>query len=328
MSKLTPTPDAQAIAARRSFRLSRRARSSLYAYAFVSPWIISLLVFTAYPVLASFYFSMTKYTILTPPEWVGLDNFQTMFTKDPLYWKSVWNTVYYTAFSVPLGLVVALILALLLNQSTRGIGIYRTVFYLPSLMPAVAGVLLWMVLLDPRLGLVNAALRALGLPAPGWLRSATWSKPGLILMSIWSGSGPAMLIFLAGLKEIPSSLIDAAMIDGANAWQRFRHVVLPLLTPTIFFNLIIGVINSFQVFTTALIAASEGGSGSGGSGVAGPLNSLLMYMLLLYRNAFRFYSMGYASAMALVMFLVLVLITLALVRSSSYWVFYQAGRRR
>ncbi len=309
----------------RRSHLQRRVRANLLAYAFISPWLVSLLVFTAYPVLASFYFALTRYTILTPPEWIGLENFRVMFAKDPLYWKSVWNTLYYTAFSVPLGLLVALLLALLLNQSRRGIGIYRTVFYLPSLMPAVAGTLLWMLLLDPRLGLVNLTLQAFGISGPGWFRSATWSKPALILMSLWSGSGPAMLIFLAGLKEIPQSLLDAAMIDGANGWQRLRHVTLPLLTPTIFFNLIIGVIGSFQVFANAFVAASA--QGSGGSGVSGPLNSLLVYMLLLYNSAFRYYNMGYASAMALVMFLVLVAVTLVLVRSSSYWVFYQAGRR-
>lgn len=324
MSQSTPAVPAGASRTRVRFQPSRRVRQSLLAYLFISPWIFSLLVFTAYPVLASFYFAMTKYTILRPPQWIGLDNFRVMFTKDPLYWKSVWNTLYYTAFSVPLGLLVALGLALLLNQSSRGIGLYRTAFYLPSLMPAVAGTLLWMLLLDPRQGLVNQGLAFFGVDGPGWFRSATWSKPALIIMSIWSSSGPAMLIFLAGLKEVPQSLIDAAMIDGANSWQRLRHVTLPLLTPTIFFNLIIGIIGSFQVFANAFVAASAGGAGQA---IAGPLNSLLVYMLLLYRSAFSYYNMGYASAMALVMFIVLVLVTLALVRSSSYWVFYQAGRR-
>jgi multiple sugar transport system permease protein len=308
--------------ARRPLGLSRRMRDNLRAYLFVSPWIISLLVFTAYPVFASFYFSLTKYTVLNPPEWVGLDNFRTMFTKDPLYWKSVWNTLYYAILSVPLGLAVALGLAMLLNQRSWGIGIYRTAFYLPSLMPAVASTLLWIVLLDPQLGLVNAGLTLVRLPRLGWLQSAAWAMPGLILMSVWSGSGPPMLIFLAGLKDIPQSLIDAAMIDGANSWQRFRHVVLPLLTPTIFFNLIISIIASFQVFAVAFVAST------GGSGSAGPLNALLVYMLLLYRSAFNYFEMGYASAMALTMFVVLVLITLLLVRSSTYWVYYQAGRRR
>lgn len=285
----------------------------------MSPWILSLLVFTAYPMVASFYFAMTKYSILNPPTWVGLSNFQVMFTKDPYYWRSVWNTVYYVVLSVPLGIVVGLVLALLLDQQIGGIGIYRTLYYLPGLVPAVASTLLWMVLLDPRMGLVNAVLRFVGLRPVGWLRSAAWSKPALILMSLWGGSGGTMLIFLASLKEIPQSLLEAAMIDGANAWQRFRHVKIPLLTPTIFFNLIMGVIGSFQVFASAFVA---------GSGEGGPLNSILVYMLHLYRNAFRYFNMGYASAMALAMFVVLVLLTLVLIRSSSYWVFYQAAGRR
>ena len=200
------------------FRLpSRRAvRQNALAYLFVAPWIISLLIFTAYPVLASFYFSLTRYTILNPPQWIGLTNFTNMFSKDPLFWKSVWNTTYYTLFSVPLGLLVALLLALLLNTRSRGIGVYRTVFYLPGLMPAVATALLWYVILDPRMGLLNAGLEALGLPRLGWMRSATWSKPAMILIHVWGSSGAAMLIFLAGLKDIPSSLMEAATIDGAN----------------------------------------------------------------------------------------------------------------
>jgi multiple sugar transport system permease protein len=302
-------------------RLSRQLRNDLRAYLFVAPWIFSLLVFTAYPTLASFYFSFTKYTILNPPRWVGFDNFTAMFARDPLYWVSVGNTLYYTLISVPLGLIVALALALLLNQRARGIGFYRTAFYLPSLVPGVAGTLLWLVLLDPRLGLLNQVLGSLGVPKVGWLKSADWAKPGLILMSLWASSGSAMLIFLAGLKDVPQSLLEAALIDGANGWQRFRNVTLPLITPTIFFNLLIGIIGSFQVFGPALVA---GGTGN----TVGPLNSLLMYMLLLYRNAFRFFDMGYASAMALAMFLVLVLLSLLLVRTSNYWVHYEGGQRR
>jgi multiple sugar transport system permease protein len=302
-----------------SRRLGRQARENLKGYLFVSPWILSLLVFTAYPMIASFYFAMTKYSILNPPTWVGWGNFQVMFATDPYYWKSVWNTVYYVIVSVPLGIGIGLVLALLLDQRIGGIGIYRTLYYLPGLVPAVASTLLWMVLLDPRLGLVNMALRLVGLRPVGWLRSAAWSKPALILMSLWGGSGGTMLIFLASLKEIPQSLLEAAMIDGANGWQRFWNVKLPLLTPTVFFNLIMGIIGSFQVFASAFVA---------GSGEGGPLNSILVYMLHLYRNAFRYFNMGYASAMALAMFAVLVALTLVLIRSSNYWVFYQAAGRR
>ena len=310
-----------AVETRSGFRMSRRLRQDIKGYLFISPWLIGLLVFLAYPIIASFYFAMTNYTILNPPKWIGLENFQVMFSKDPLYWKSVWNTFYYVIISVPLTLIIGLLLAMLLNQSLQGIGIYRTAFYLPALMPAVAGVLLWMVLLDPRLGLVNEGLSSLGLPRLGWLQSAAWSKLGLILMSTWAGVGTTMLIFLAALKEIPQSLIEAAMIDGANSWQRFWNVTIPLITPTIFFNLIMAIIASFQVFGSALIAG-------GTANTAGPLNSLLMYMLHLYRNAFRYFNMGYASAMSLAMFILLILLTLLAIRSTRYWVYYEAGGKR
>lgn len=315
--KLSPPPGKKFF----HFHLNQQRREAITAYLFVSPWIISLLVFTAYPMIASFFFSMTDYNVLRPPVWVGLQNFRKMFTEDPLYWVSVKNTLYYALLSVPLGLLVGLLLAILLNQKISGIGFYRTAYYLPGLVPAVAATLLWMVLLDPKLGLVNQALGLLGIPPLGWLRSAAWAKPALVLMSLWLGSGGAMLIFLAALKEIPQSLMEAAMIDGANVLQRFRHVTLPLLSPTILFNLIMGVIGSFQVFGTAFVA-------TGSANTAGPLNSLLMYMLLLYRNAFRYFNMGYASAMALVMFLVLVAVTVALIRSSSQWVYYETAGRQ
>lgn len=307
--------------ARAKPRISKQLRNDLRAYLFVAPWIVSLLVFTAYPMLASFYFSLTQYNIIKPPEWVGLENFQRMFFEDNLYWIAVKNTAYYALVSVPLSMLVALILALLLNQSIRGIGVYRTVFYLPSLVPGVASTMLFIVLLNPQNGLINAALEAVGLPRLGWLRSEAWSMPGVILMSLWTGTGGAMLIFLAGLKDVPQSLLDAAMIDGANSWQRLRHVTLPLLTPTIFFNLIMGIIGSFQVFGQVLIVTT-------GNSAGGPLNSLLVYMLLLYRNAFRQFDMGYASAMALVLFIALVLLTLLVVRTSNYWVHYEGATQR
>ncbi|HXF64023.1 MAG TPA: sugar ABC transporter permease [Caldilineaceae bacterium] len=307
-----------------SIRFSPTLRRNLTGYAFVLPWLVSLIVFTAYPTLASFYFAGTEYTLLNPPRWIGLQNFKVMFDQDPLFWKSVGNTLYYVLLSVPLQLGVGLGLAVLLNAQVRAIGIFRTIYYLPALVPAVAAGLLWYVLLDPRMGLVNAGLELIGLPRLGWLRSPDWAMPGLVLIAIWGGSGSAMLIFLAGLKDIPASLLEAATIDGAGALRRFWHVTLPLLSPTIFFNLLISIIASFQVFATALAVAAA----AGGSGDVGPLNALLVYMVLLYRNAFRYFQMGYASAMALVLFLVLVVITLALARSSSLWVYYEGGSRR
>lgn len=320
MSNATAPPEPRLGTARRPL-IGKQLRQDIRAYLFLSPWIFSLLVFTAYPMLASFYFALSRYNILNPPEFVGVANFSEMFTNDPLFWKAVSNTLYYTLISVPLSLAISLGLAILLNFSVRGIGIYRTIFYLPSLVPVVASTLIWMVLLNPRLGLVNAGLEAVGLPRVGWLQSADWSKPGLILMSLWTGVGGAMLIFLAGLQDVPQSLIDAAMIDGANGWDRFRHITLPLITPTIFFNLVMGIIGSFQVFGQVLVSGGSGGQ-------VGPLNSLLMYLVLIYRNAFRFFNMGYASALALVLFIVLVLLTLLVVKTSNYWVYYEVGPRK
>ena len=299
-------------------RRNRFIKDNLRAYLFVLPWLVALIGLTAYPTIASFYYAMTRYTIVKPPEWIGFDNYVRMFTNDPLFWSAVGNTVIYAVVSVPVSLSVALLLATLLNLNTRGIGLYRTLFYLPALVPGVAIGLIWLLLLNPRGGLVNAGLGLLGLEQPGWLSSSTWAKPGLILTAIWAGSGASMLIFLAGLKDIPRSLVEAATIDGANSWQRYWHVVVPLLSPTIFFNLVTNVIGSFQVFAQVLAV-------SGNTGTIGPSNSLLMYVIHLYRNAFSYFSMGYASAMAIVLFLALAALTLLVVRSSSVWVHYEGG---
>lgn len=292
----------------------REARAGVF---FVLPWVLSLLIFTAYPVLASFFFSFTDYNIIQSPHWVGLQNYGTMFTADPSFWTGVGNSAYYALIAVPVGLVLALLLALVLNLPARGIGVYRTLFYLPGLVPPVAGTIVFMLLLDPDNGLVNMLVGSLGLPTPAWLSDPAWAKPALILLSLW-GVGSATLIFLAGLQEVPQSLLEAAMIDGAGPLQRFRHVTLPLLSPVILFNLVIGVIGSFQVFTQALIIGGNNGD---------PVGSTLMYMVLIYRNAFQYFQMGYASALSVVLFLAVVAITLAIFRSSRLWVYYEGAQR-
>jgi multiple sugar transport system permease protein len=299
-------------------------------YLFCLPWIASLLIFTAYPTVASFYYSFTKYSILKPPQWIGNRNYVTLFTKDPLFYKSINNSLYYTLLLVPLGLVTSLALAVLLNQKLRGVGIYRTLYYVPSLVPPVASTLTFMLILNPRLGLLNTVLSALGVQRPpGWLTSPVWAKPGLVLMALWAG-GSSTLIFLAGLKEVPQELLEAAEIDGANAVRRFWSVTMPMISPVFLFNLVMSIIGSFQVFTSAFIAGGgEGGSLSGGgpSGAAGgPLDSMLMYMLYLYRHAFTYFYMGYASAMAVLLFIAILLLTLLIFRSSGRWVYY-AGRQ-
>ncbi len=294
---------------------TQRRREALAGVMFVSPWIFSLLVFTAYPVLATFYLSLTNYDVISSPQWVGFQNYQNMFTADPDFWRSVGNTAYYTLVSVPLGLIVALGLALVLNMRAKGIGFYRTIFYLPALVPPVASSLVFVLMFNTD-GLANALLRSVGLPPQNWLSDPHLSKPVLIIMSLW-GIGAAALIFLAGLQEIPQTLLESATIDGAGPWQRFRHVILPLLSPIILFNLIMGMIGSFQVFTQVLVIGGTTGA---------PLGSTLMLMVLVYRNAFRYFAMGYAEALTVVLFLLILLLTVIVFLTSRLWVHYEGGR--
>jgi multiple sugar transport system permease protein len=297
-------------ARRKPSKLQRQeARAGLL---FVLPWLVGLLVFTAYPVLATVYLAFTNYSVLEPPQWIGLENFRTMFTNDPSFGVSVYNSAFYALLSVPLGLLFALLLAIVLNQRATGIGIYRTLFYLPSLVPPVAAALVFLVMFEPKGGLVNTLLRGIGLPGPAWFYDPVWAKPGLIILSLWA-IGSATLIFLAGLQDVPQSLLDAAAIDGANNLQRFRHVTLPLITPVILFNLVMGVIYSFQVFAQAIVIGGTAGR---------PLESLLMYMVHIYRSAFRYFQMGYASALSLVLFVVVFSVTLLIFKTSQRWVFY------
>lgn len=299
---------------RKSLLRIREARTGLL---FVSPWIISLLVFTAYPVLATFFFSFTNYDLLDTPQWVGLANYHTMLVADTGFWRAVGNSTYYAFISVPLSLVVALVLALLMNMRTRGISIYRTIFYLPALVPPVASTIVFILMFSPaKGGVMNTLIGLLGIPAQGWLMDPHQSKPVLITLGMW-GLGSATLIFLAGLKEIPASLVEAANIDGAGPWQRFRHIILPLLSPLILFNLVMGVISSFQVFTQALVLGGTTGE---------PDGSTLMFMVLIYRNAFRYFSMGYATALSVVLFLAVLLITFLIFRSARLWVYYEGDR--
>lgn len=277
---------------------------------FTSPWLVGLLVFTIYPILASVYFSFTDYSVLKPPRWVGLGNYVTLFTTDTLFPTALYNTLYYAAIALPLGIIGSVALALLLNRKVRGMSFYRTVFYLPNIVPAVAMSVLWIWLLNPNYGLFNSILQGIGLPGVPWLTSPDWSKPSLILMSLW-GIGGSMVIYLAGLQDIPEHLYEAADLDGANAWHKTRHVTLPMLTPTIFFNLVMSLVGVFSYFTQAFIMTN-----------GGPIDSTLFYMLYLYRNAFMYFKMGYASAMAWILFVIVVSLTLFVFRSSGRWVYY------
>jgi len=297
---------------RRWLTMSRR--EALYCYLFISPWILGFLVFTAGPILASLYLSFTDYAIIAPPQWKALANYQKAFAADPLFWKSLANTAYYVGVGVPLRIIFAFLLAALLNTGIKGRLFYRVAYYMPSIIPGVASSVLWLILLNPRLGLINLILNLLGLPSINWLGSPLYSKPALILMSLW-GVGGSMVIYLAGFQSIPDVLYEAADIDGAGVWSKFWHVTIPLMTPTILFNLIMQIINSFQVFASAFIMTA-----------GGPLNSTLFYMLHLYNNAFSFFRMGYASALAWVLFVLILLLTLLTLKWSEAWVFYAGGR--
>ena len=235
-----------------------RRREAWAGVVFVLPWLIGLIVFQVYPILATIYLSFTDYNVVQTPHWVGLQNYVTMFTSDNDFWNGVGNSLYYALIAVPLGLVSSLALALVLNLRARGIGIYRALFYLPALAPPVVSTVVFMMVLDPDNGIVNVLLRAVGLSGPGWFTDPAWAKPALILLYMWN-AGTYVLIFLAGLQEIPQTLVEAALIDGAGRWQRFRHVTLPLLSPVVLFNLVMGIIWSFQVFDQALAAGGTTG---------------------------------------------------------------------
>ncbi len=295
----------------RSRTWTRRNRRALaVGLLFLAPWIVHILAFQLYPFVASLYYSLTVYTLLKPPIYVGLDNYVSLFTLDPLFWTSLGNTIYFMVFSVGLTTIVGICLAMLLNLNVRGMAFYRTIFYLPSVTPVVALSIVWLWLFNSQYGLINNAFAAVGLPTVGWLSDPAWAKNALVLMSVW-GVGGAVVIYLAGLQDIPQELYEAADIDGASGWQKSINVTIPLLSPVILFNVVTGMIGAFQYFTQAFIM-------TGG----GPGDSTMMYSLYLYFNAFRYFKMGYASAMAWILFIVVMLCTLLVFRSSTRWVHY------
>ena len=306
---LSPSSKPRTTAAQR-----RNLRNGLL---FACPWIVHLLVFIAYPIAASLYYSLCSYDTLRPPRWVGLENYRILFTEDPLFWTSVWNTLYMVALGLPVSMVISLGIALLMNQKLKGMAFYRTIYYLPSITPVVATSILWLWLLNPEMGLVNNVLGKAGIAGPGWLASPQWAKPGLILMGLW-GAGGGMVIYLAGLQDVPTQLYEAASLDGAGKLAQFRHVTLPMLSPVILFNLIMGLIGSFQYFTQAYVISN---------GTGGPQDSTLFYALHLFGRAFLDFRMGYACAMAWVLFLVTLLCALAVFRSSARWVYYGGEAR-
>lgn len=291
--------------------LSLRRRETLAFYLCISPWIIGFILFVLGPMLASLVISTMRWDLLKEPRFIGLENYQRLFNADPLFWQSLRVTIKYTLLYVPTELIGGLALALLMNQRVRGITVYRTIYYLPSVLSGVAFVVVWMWLLHPQAGLVNAFLAIFGIQGPRWLTDPNTALYALWMMSIW-GLGRTAIIFLAGLKDVPRELYEAASMDGAGAWRSFRNVTLPLITPTIFFNLVLSVIATFQTFTSAFVATN-----------GGPLDSTLFFVLYIYRSAFQFFRMGYASALAWVLFVIILLLTLLVVRSARRWVYYE-----
>ena len=290
-----------------------RGREALTFYLFITPWIIGFVLFIVGPIIASLGLSFTDYDIMLPPALVGLGNYQEIFA-DPLFYTSLYNTFYIVILAVPLSMMAAFGLAMLLNQKVGMMAGYRTAYFIPSIVPAVASAALWLYLLQPKWGLVNGFLESFGIPGPGWLASEVWAKPAIIMILIW-GAGGTMIIYLAGLQDIPVSLYEAAEIDGANDWAKFRHVTLPLMTPVIFFTLILGIIATFQIFSQIFVLTD---------GMGGPQNSTLVYVMYLYRNAFNFFRMGYASAMAWILFVLIVVLTWAQFKWASRWVYYES----
>jgi multiple sugar transport system permease protein len=277
---------------------------------FISPWIIGFLAFLVYPILSSLYYSFTDYSGFGQAEWVGLSNYSRMVSDD-LFWKSLGNTFYYTALAVPIGVVVAIVLALAMNQPLREVALYRAALYLPSVLPIFALAFIFIWILNPRFGLVNHVLNILGFDSIDWLGDPTWAKLSIVLLA-QLGAGQYALVFLTSMRTIPPSLYDAAMIDGAGGLRQFRNITLPLITPIILYDIIIGIGLGLQVFTPAYVMTA-----------GGPDNATLFYVLYLYRNAFRYGDLGYASAMGWILLLVSLVLALAVFRTSQRWVHYE-----
>ena len=291
-----------------------RKKEERQFYMFISPWLLGFLIFTAGPMLFAIYLSFTRWDVIGSPQWIGLANFKELFFDDPKFWISLRVTAVYSVVAVPLHLSSSLLVAILLNQKIKAMGTFRTIFYLPTVLPVVATSMLWMNLLFED-GLINRVLGFIGVPSISWLTNEKTALGALIFMSLW-GFGASMIIFLAGLQGIPKTLYEAARIDGAGTWARFWNVTLPMLSPIIFFNFVMGVIRTFQVFTQGFIMTN-----------GGPNYATLFYVLNLYQNAFEFLRMGYAAAMAWVLFFILLTLTLLILKSSSAWVYYEGGKK-
>lgn len=290
--------------------------------AFISPWIVGFLVFTLIPLAMSLYYSFTNFNGLQISNWVGLRNYERIFTSDPYVRAAVYNTLYLAVFGVVLTSILSLALAMLLNQKVRGIGVYRTLYYLPTMLPVVISAFVFTLVLDPNTGALNALLGLVGIDGPTWLYSTTWSKPALIILGLW-GIGNSVIIYLAGLQDIPKYLVEAATVDGAGWWRRLWHVTMPMLSPIIFFNVLLAVIAAFQNFISIFYLTASAGAAS----IGGPANSTLTWGLQIYVSAFINSQLGYAAAMSWIMFVVVLAITILMFGLSRRWVYYESGEK-
>ncbi len=298
--------------------LRPRTRHIINGLLFASPWLIGLTLFWIYPIGASAYYSFTAFNGVQSPEWIGLKNYIGLFTADSDFWDAVYNTVYFAVVSIPLAIILSFALAMMLNAKIRFQTVYRTIYFLPTLVPEVALALVWVYLFTPGTGIINLPFDWIGVRGPCWLTCPEWSRQTIVLLALWI-IGQQVILYLAGLQDVPQDLYDAADVDGAGFFSKFRAVTMPLMTPVIFFHLVTSVIGALQFFTVPYVM-------TGGTGF--PANSTLFYSIYMYRNAFHYFKMGYASAMAWLLFMVTLLVTLIIFRSSSLWVFYAGGEAK
>jgi multiple sugar transport system permease protein len=291
---------------------SKKLRINLVGYGFVLLSVLGIFFFNLGPMLSSFYLAFCEYDIITPPKFIGLANFYNIITNDEIFWKALINTIYYVGVSVPLRLILAFLIAILLNQKIRGMGLYRTIFYLPTITSGVAMALIWTWVLDPSFGIINTVLRFFGIQGPGWLGDPKWAMPGIILVALWQ-VGTQVIIFLSGLQNVPVQFYEAAEIDGAGSFRKHISITIPLISPIFFFNLVIGIIQSFQVFDKVYIMTR-----------GGPANATIVYVMYLYERAFTWLKMGYGSALAWILFFIIMLLTLLQFKFSK-WVYYEGG---
>ncbi|MCS7221096.1 MAG: sugar ABC transporter permease [Anaerolineae bacterium] len=292
---------------------SRERRNLFLGLLFVSPWLIGFLLWTVYPLLASIYYSLTRYDIMRPPVFLGIKNYQELFTSDETFRIVIRNTLYWVSLSAPLGVVSAFLMATLLNARIIGRSVFRAIFFFPSIVPAFVTAMVWQYLLSTQYGAINATLQGLGLKTIPFLSSPQWVKPTLLVIHMWA-QGSAMVIFLATLQDVPRSLYEAATVDGANAWHKFWYITIPMCSPVILFNLVMGFIGGFQYFTLPWLLTQ-----------GGPHRATEFYALYLYRNAFQWFRMGKAAALAWILFVIIVIFTAILFKSSARFVYYAGG---